>query len=55
MGRARDRESGGHGVGLAIAARAVRDHGGVISAANHPEGGLMITLRLPVDSANTAD
>lgn len=55
IGEARDRESGGHGVGLAIAARAVRAHGGVISAANHPEGGLMITLRLPVDSANTAD
>lgn len=50
VGEARDRESGGHGVGLAIAARAVRAHGGVIRAENHSEGGLTITLRLPTDS-----
>lgn len=45
---ARDRSSGGVGLGLAIAARAVRAHGGTISAANHPEGGLVVTMRLPV-------
>ena len=44
---ARDRSSGGVGLGLAIAARAVRAHGGTISAANHPEGGLVVTVRLP--------
>ena len=44
---ARDRSSGGVGLGLAIAARAVRAHGGEISAANHPEGGLVVTVRLP--------
>jgi len=45
---ARDRSSGGVGLGLAIAARAVRAHGGGISAANHPDGGLVVTMRLPV-------
>ena len=45
---ARDRSSGGVGLGLAIAARAVHAHGGAISAANHSEGGLVITVRLPV-------
>ncbi len=44
---ARDRSSGGAGLGLAIAARAVRAHGGEIGAANHPEGGLVVTVRLP--------
>lgn len=44
---ARDRASGGTGLGLAIAARAVRAHGGTISAANHPDGGLVVTVRLP--------
>ncbi len=44
---ARDRASGGVGLGLAIAARAVRAHGGTISAANHPEGGLVVTVLLP--------
>jgi len=44
---ARDRSSGGVGLGLAIAARAVRAHGGEISAANHPDGGLVVTVRLP--------
>jgi len=45
--KARDRSSGGVGLGLAIAARAVRAHGGHISAANHPDGGLVVTVRLP--------
>jgi len=48
VGEARDRATGGTGLGLAIAARAVRAHGGEISAANHPDGGLVVTVRLPV-------
>ena len=44
---ARDRFSGGYGLGLAIAERAVRLHHGEISARNQPDGGLAITLRLP--------
>jgi two-component system sensor histidine kinase CpxA len=37
----------GTGLGLAIADRAVRLHGGSITAANHPEGGLVVEIRLP--------
>jgi two-component system sensor histidine kinase CpxA len=37
----------GTGLGLAIAERAVRLHGGSITAANHPEGGLVVEIRLP--------
>jgi two-component system sensor histidine kinase CpxA len=44
---ARDRSSGGVGLGLAIAERAVRAHGGEVSAANHPEGGLEVRIVLP--------
>lgn len=45
---ARDRDSGGFGLGLAIARRAMRLHGGDIDARNRPEGGLEISLRLPL-------
>jgi signal transduction histidine kinase len=38
----------GNGLGLAIALEAVRMHGGTISAANRPSGGLEICVRLPV-------
>jgi len=44
---ARDREAGGVGLGLAIAERAVRLHGGRVVATNAPDGGLIITLSLP--------
>jgi two-component system, OmpR family, sensor histidine kinase CpxA len=37
----------GTGLGLAIAERAVKIHGGSITAANHPEGGLVVEIRLP--------
>lgn len=43
---ARDREAGGVGLGLAIAERAVRLHGGTVVARNDPDGGLIITLTL---------
>jgi len=46
---ARDRTSGGYGLGLAIAKRAIQLHGGEISAINHPKGGLSIRIRLPID------
>ena len=46
---ARDRQSGGSGIGLAIADRAVRLHQGTIRAENHPEGGLQVEIRLPQD------
>jgi signal transduction histidine kinase len=47
---ARERESGGVGLGLAIAERAVRLHHGSVTATNHPDGGLVIELRLPISS-----
>ena len=43
----RDPKLRGTGLGLAIAERAVRLHGGSITAANHPEGGLVVEIRLP--------
>jgi len=45
---ARDRRTGGTGLGLAISERAVRLHGGTITAANAPEGGLVVEIMLPV-------
>ena len=47
---ARDRESGRTGLGLAIAQRAVRLHGGSIAATNAADGGLIVTLSLPANS-----
>ena len=46
--QARDRNSGNFGLGLAITERAVHFHGGTISAHNETEGGLSVTIRLPV-------
>ena len=45
---ARNRSSGGHGLGLAIAASAVRRHGGRVSASNRQAGGLEVNVVLPV-------
>jgi two-component system sensor histidine kinase CpxA len=41
---------GGAGLGLSIAESAVRLHGGLISASNHPEGGLLVEILLPAAS-----
>lgn len=45
---ARDRISGGAGLGLAIADRVIRSHGGTISAANVQPHGLEIRIALPL-------
>ncbi|MEJ2699052.1 MAG: ATP-binding protein [Desulfuromonadales bacterium] len=52
---ARTRESGGTGIGLAITERAVRLHGGTVTAANAPEGGLVVEIFLPGGTRNTSE
>ena len=44
----RDRGSGGHGLGLSIAANAVHMHGGGIQASNAEGGGLVVIISLPL-------
>jgi two-component system, OmpR family, sensor histidine kinase CpxA len=44
----RGRQTGGVGLGLAITERAVRFHGGRVTAFNRPEGGLLVEIRLPL-------
>jgi two-component system sensor histidine kinase CpxA len=46
---ARDRKTGGTGVGLAITARAVSLHGGSVHASNAPDGGLLVEISLPLE------
>ena len=41
-------KTGSSGIGLAIADKVVRLHGGDISASNAPDGGLIVTVRLPL-------
>jgi two-component system sensor histidine kinase CpxA len=48
---ARGRQTGGVGLGLAITERAVRLHGGTVRASNRPEGGLMVEIRLPLETS----
>ncbi len=48
VAEARERHSGGEGVGLAIAARVAKTHGGSIEAHNREDGGLLIRLTLPL-------
>ena len=44
---ARNRNRGGVGLGLAIVRRAVTAQHGRIKAVNLPQGGLLVTIRLP--------
>ena len=50
LDEARGRQTGGVGLGLAITERAVRFHGGKVSAHNRAEGGLRVEIRLPLFS-----
>ena len=52
VGEARDRQTGGYGLGLAIAQRAVALHGGHISAHNRPPQGLCVEMVLPGHAAS---
>jgi|SRR5579863_1032579 len=52
---ARGRSTGGVGLGLAITDQAVRLHGGSVTASNPPEGGLMVEIRLPLQTVGVAE
>ena len=44
----RSLETGGHGLGLSIARSIIRAHGGEITLFDHPEGGLVAQVTLPL-------
>ncbi|OGN98411.1 MAG: hypothetical protein A2Z71_06785 [Chloroflexi bacterium RBG_13_50_21] len=48
--KSRSRGEGGSGLGLAIARQLARAHGGDLTVANHPSGGAVFTLILPLDT-----
>jgi two-component system sensor histidine kinase CpxA len=48
IAEARERATGGAGLGLAITKRAIEIHGGSVSADNLEEGGLEVLMRLPI-------
>jgi signal transduction histidine kinase len=48
-------KKGGTGLGLAVSRRIVAQHGGSLTAENHPEGGALFTLELPaIDRRETS-
>lgn len=49
----RSRETGGTGLGLTIARNIAEQHGGSIRLHNHRDGGLEVTLALPIQSQTT--
>jgi two-component system sensor histidine kinase CpxA len=54
VNEARDRISGGAGLGLAITARVMALHGGFAHARNATDGGLIVELSMPEPKAATA-
>ncbi len=54
VGKARERSSGGYGIGLAITARVVALHGGSVRAQNVAGGGLQVDITLPLRAAAAA-
>jgi signal transduction histidine kinase len=52
--KSRSRSEGGSGLGLAIARQLAEAHGGTLSAANHPQGGAVFTLTLPLQPGKPA-
>jgi signal transduction histidine kinase len=45
--RVKGRDSRGHGLGLAFVEAVVRAHGGTVTAANRPEGGVLLSIYWP--------
>ncbi|UPQ88193.1 envelope stress sensor histidine kinase CpxA [Vibrio sinaloensis] len=52
---ARDRHSGGTGLGLTITENAIRQHCGHISASRSPLGGLRVEIKLPLNAHSESD
>ncbi|WP_421547747.1 ATP-binding protein [Pseudomonas sp. QD4] len=52
--RAPGQTAAGHGLGLAIARRAAERHGGSLILTNHPEGGFIASLELPLEPGAVA-
>ncbi|KPW75498.1 sensor histidine kinase, partial [Pseudomonas cannabina] len=52
--RAPGQTTPGHGLGLAIARRAAERHGGTLMLGNHPDGGFVATLDLPLEPVTPA-
>jgi two-component system sensor histidine kinase CpxA len=50
-----DKWPNGSGLGLAIARRAIQKNGGTISASNSADGGLRVTIELPLNVVGTPD
>ena len=48
--KSRSRETGGTGLGLSIARTIVRAHGGDVALTNRAEGGLFVTVTLPLEA-----
>jgi two-component system osmolarity sensor histidine kinase EnvZ len=48
LDRSRNLETGGVGLGLTIARDVVRRHGGNITLADSPKGGLRVAVRIPL-------
>ena len=51
--KSRTRLEGGTGLGLSIARKLAQAHGGELTAANHPNGGAVFTLSLPITSVGS--
>ncbi len=47
LAHGREQNDGGMGLGLGIARSVIEAHGGRLELANHPEGGLVASVRLP--------
>jgi signal transduction histidine kinase len=43
------------GLGLSIVKRIVELHGGKVSAQNHPDGGLLVRLELPIETVPSSE
>ena len=51
LSHGRSSNEGGLGLGLGIARSIVQAQGGTLTLENHPQGGLVATVRLPVGAA----